>query len=111
MKVTYTHAEAVQKLRDLLVDQTGDSHAIVEILQDPPKLVDILLSKVGTSIPYDQKIAKIKALRTVSEDCKFGTMGLANAKYAIENWDRFIEFVKLHERFPSDGYWYTEGMK
>lgn len=46
--------------------------------------------------PADKKIAAIKALRGFVPG-----MGLAEAKWAIENWNRWITFVKGHDREPS----------
>ena len=49
--------------------------------------------------PPNQKISAIKAIRI----CVPG-MGLQDAKWAIENWSRWIGFVAIHERIPDIHY-------
>jgi hypothetical protein len=53
-----------------------------------------------------QKIMAIKALRQLSSDQKWSgnTMLLADAKWAVENYPRFIAFVREHDRLPLDDY-------
>jgi len=55
-----------------------------------------------------QKIAAIKALRTLSVDKKLygegGVMGLADAKWAIEHFSDFITFVEKNDRLPAPDY-------
>lgn len=48
----------------------------------------------------DNKIARIKALRQLFMDFYSGSLGLAEAKDTIENWNNFLEFVKQNNRWP-----------
>jgi hypothetical protein len=43
----------------------------------------------------EQKIPAIKALREINKG-----MSLFEAKYAIENWDKWIRFVAMEGRLP-----------
>lgn len=101
MKITLTQNEAVEMIRQSIQEKSGYSTVDVEIIPNAD-ISGILLNKIGYSIPADKKIEKIKTLRELSSDKNIsGTvMGLADAKYAIEHWDTFINFVKIHGRFP-----------
>lgn len=62
--------------------------------------------KAGGPDVSGNKIPRIKALREVARGIRGQdyVMGLADGKYAIENWDRFIAFIRLHGQLPSDGF-------
>lgn len=58
----------------------------------------------------NEKISAIKALREVfpcNEPNRSSTLGLAEAKWAVENWEKWIEFVKQNNRVPANGYCYN----
>ena len=58
-----------------------------------------------------QKIAAIKALRQLAVDNKWVevTIGLGDAKWAVENFNEFIAFIEQNHRLPKPGY--SEGLK
>jgi ribosomal protein L7/L12 len=56
-----------------------------------------------------QKIAAIKALRTFACEKNLCSLGLADAKWAIENFATFIAFVEKNDRLPAD--YYSNGLK
>ncbi len=66
------------------------------------------LESIETLFPdmaYSQKISAIKELRTRTG------IGLADAKYAVENWNKWFGFVKANDRLPEPGYLYTGILK
>lgn len=75
-------------------------------LTGPGKELADKLRAVLANIDYKvtQKIAAIKALREITSVLGFG-MGLADAKYAVENWDKFITHVEKTGVIPKDLYY------
>ena len=73
-----------------------------------PDMADIIEVEIRK---YDysglEKITAIKALRqmTVNNKQMGGIMQLAYARYAIEHFNEFIQFVRKYDRFPSTD-WY-----
>lgn len=67
-----------------------------------------IIRKTIEQFRYDahEKIAAIKALRQLVEDNKWhnSRMSLSDAKWTVEHFDAFINFVKTHGRLPIDGY-------
>jgi ribosomal protein L7/L12 len=68
-----------------------------------------LLQREITQFYYatTQKIQAIKHLRQLSIDQKWlngEIMGLADAKWAVENFPCFIDFVRKNNRLPQAGY-------
>ena len=58
-----------------------------------------------------QKIAAIKRLLELKRDSS-EYMPLANAKWAVENWEKFINFVRKENRLPNqDDIRYLEVQK
>lgn len=63
-----------------------------------------------------KKIEAIKNLRDVSGDIPDPIpgvpdhtkklIGLAHAKWAVENWDKWIGFVETHGRIPKNDVWF-----
>lgn len=54
-----------------------------------------------------QKIAALKHLRQLTIDHNWldgDNMGLADAKWAVENFSAFIAFVQKNDRLPLGGY-------
>jgi hypothetical protein len=67
---------------------------------------DILGSVTQFDYLGAQKIAAIKALRTKSAEYGY-ELGLADAKWTVENFDRFSTFLSNFNRFPEPGFSYT----
>src|ERR1035437_3654096 len=71
-------------------------------------MADIILAEIN-SLDYkgSQKIAAIKHLRELTIDRNWNTgnnMSLVDAKWAIENFSRFMDFVQKKDRLPEYGY-------
>jgi hypothetical protein len=107
MKLTLTKDE----LLVILAHKFGSEITDVSVINPPrpPKELPLfrrLINQLAMELQYpvtitvvcpaDKKIAAIKALRGFVPG-----MGLAEAKWAIENWNRWITFVKGHDREPS----------
>ena len=78
---------------------------IIEDAEKPTKnLVEILTNAVEKfRFTSDQKILAIKSLREAAQSTgRF--LGLADAKYAVDNWGEFIAFVRKYETIPSDDF-------
>lgn len=58
---------------------------------------------------YTQKIPAIKYLREIA-GCYF-PLRLADAKWAVENWTKWKEFIKANNRLPISGYAYSGQLK
>jgi hypothetical protein len=65
----------------------------------------------GLDYKFSQKIMAIKALRQLAVDEKWVevTIGLGDAKWAVENFNEFIAFIEKNNRLPKPGY--SEGLK
>jgi ribosomal protein L7/L12 len=66
---------------------------------------EVGLSATENGFPPDQKIPAIKALRTVTAGMNeaVGSYGLAEAKWIVENWPRFIKEYSRLGRLPRLG--------
>lgn len=96
MKLLLTRQELLKVLGEYLKADIID----VEIVEN---MSAMLVSEIQTlKFQTTEKIAAIKKLREIAlRDCRC-EMGLAEAKYAIENWDRFIQYVRIHNTIPVD---------
>lgn len=107
MKIELTDTQ----LKSILSDYF---HTPVEtvVIVNGDLIADTIMSAIGHYHPIDQKIAAIKVLRQMSTDNKWsnGTMGLGDAKFAIEHITEFIRFIRENNRFPLSGY-VENGMK
>ncbi len=68
----------------------------------------------GLDYTGSQKIAAIKAFRTVAAPFlanKGDVVGLADAKWAIENWEKLLKFVGDNARLPESGYGYSGDLR
>lgn len=111
MKIHATHEEICQMLsravgspvESFKVKKTGNSQLVNHCV------------KAVESVDYkgSGKIAAIKALRELFRDKVTGatSLGLAEAKYAVENWEKWLNFVKQNGRIPADGYLYNGELK
>jgi len=101
MKLSLTKKE----LLDVLTKHF--EHLVTEcvIVKGPTTISNYLESRMTEKFgkvrfPGERKIEAIKYLREILYDRLKDTHGLADSKWAIENWDRWIEFVKIHGRMP-----------
>lgn len=69
-------------------------HKMPEVPTELPLIATLKEAVKGLDYSVTQKIAAIKAVRAATG------LGLADSKWAIENWDRFIAFVKAAGRLP-----------
>lgn len=85
------------------------------IVQTLHRAVAPYLNKItGGELPWADKIGAIKALRfiTAYRPTIFSTYGgqsmnLADAKYAVENWAKFLAYVTRHRSLPTRGFAFT----
>jgi predicted RecB family endonuclease len=107
INVTLTKQELLEILTAHFGHTVEDATVIVE-----PTIAQIIRNAV-TQLDYkiSQKIAAIKALRQLAVDNKWteNVIGLGDAKWAIENFTAFIDFVEKNHRLPKPGY--SEGLK
>ena len=107
IKVTLTKPE----LLEILSSHFG--HTVIDADIETVPSIAKLIRDVVTQFAYQttQKIAAIKALRQLAMDNKWVevTTGFGDAKWAIENFTAFIDFVEKNHRLPKPGY--SEGLK
>lgn len=80
----------------------------VSIVSNPkpaldPKVVDMIDDINDMDYPYSQKIQAIKRFREVVP------CGLAEAKWAVENWSRVVSFIDKNKRVPKFEGIYGDG--
>jgi hypothetical protein len=90
-------------LKTKTADKAGD--IMTPILVKMAQLLNSALVCPNTQPPPSMKIAYIKALREaaspfVPTDRNSGIMGLAEAKWAVENWVQWTSFVRTNNRLP-----------
>jgi ribosomal protein L7/L12 len=98
MKMTLTMSEIVALVRTTWELPT-DCEVVIEGVGENPAALQLVSRLIAedcltpfSQIRHDKKIASIKLLRElVGNGC-----GLAHAKYAIEDWDRFLAYVRVH---------------
>ena len=76
------------------------------------RMADMIRKAIGgLDYKFSQKIMAIKALRQLATDEKWVevTIGLADAKWAVENFNDFIAFVEKNDRLPEP--YYSNGLK
>jgi len=66
----------------------------------------VLYNKLNSAMKKEistpnNKIASIKLLRTLVHHHTKNDVGLADAKWAVENWPKWIAFVKINNRIPT----------
>jgi hypothetical protein len=115
MKITLTYSELSALVRNVynLPDNTeleiseysGMDHPVSIRLMEALKQEGCFTPTNG--IRLDKKIAAIKLLRDLVVDDGVNTngqiCGLAQAKWAIEDWDKFILYVRRHGYPPMGG--------
>jgi hypothetical protein len=114
MKITLTTAEANKILVAYYANSLNiaQSTVDVEIIPDGNIIVKEIEAAVNGAGPDNgqYKIARIKALRTITNKYAItpnDLMGLADAKYAIENWQKYLSYILLHGKLPANGFAYT----
>jgi ribosomal protein L7/L12 len=100
MKITVTKSEL---LRILSAHFNQEITECTICKSTGPCKIEVLLAKelglphiTQSNISGANKIPAIKALRTVVAD----NLGLAEAKWAVENWEKWIGFVRSKDRVP-----------
>lgn len=53
----------------------------------------------------DWRVNKIPVIRAIRELCGGQALGLADAKWASENWATFIAFVRQNNHLPEPGFY------
>ncbi len=112
MKATYTYSEATEFIKSVLTERIGgNSFIVVELIPNANwdgQIANLLrqsdcLDGLG-NVRADRKIQSIKTLRQWTSDNQkelgFYPMGLADSKYCVENWDRFLKFLRANSRLP-----------
>ena len=105
MKITLKYNELLTLLsKSFGVTVTGFT------LEEP--LSETLIDVVSKCPNYqtNQKLLAIKTLREWTSKNTLDYIGLADAKWAIENWERFYSFVVEYDRLPVNGNWSYSGL-
>lgn len=99
MKLTITTAEAKQVLVNHYAGLLGVISLDIDIVPDGNETARKIETRVNAAGPdiLDNKIPRIKALRDVVNG-----YSLADAKYAVENWSKFLRHIKLTGNVPYD---------
>ena len=102
MTLTLTILEVETMLREKYNLPASVQIVIGNLKEDLAETIKNRLAKFPDQ--FTDKIARIKELRTLYSELYPTTMGLADAKYAIEHFDSFLEFVHRAQRFPKANY-------
>ena len=104
MKISVTKRE----LQSILSSHFRVNVTEVEMLDNSTELLALLKTKIGTSIAPSGKIRGIKDLIELSNQHAItfvvAPLGLAEAKYPIENWGNVLRFIELNGRYPRVDY-------
>jgi len=100
MKITVTKTQMLELLSRALNTEVTDFTVSKSKLAT--QFEDGMTKQMGQERPFPahRKLEAIKRIRTLSVEFLKGTMGLADSKWAIENWSRWITFVRTHGRVP-----------
>ena len=107
MKIEITKADLLKFLSKRMGMEVTDVVVVSGVT-----MADMIREAIGgLDYKFSQKIMAIKALRQLAVDNKWVevTIGLGDAKWAIENFTAFIDFVEKNHRLPKPGY--SEGLK
>jgi hypothetical protein len=99
MTITLTNSELLKILSNQL-GQDVTSYTIVDSGAELAEYLQAEVRKAGNPYYYDNKIRCIKALRAAIDEKLKASYMLVESKWAIENWDQFISFVKANGRIP-----------
>ena len=108
MTITITDAEAKAIVEAHFTSRLG-AGIVVNIVNGWDSIYNQIVEAVETVSAYE-KIARIKALRSVVENApelNGAKIGLADGKYAIENWESFKHFLRTHGRLPHQSAWWN----
>jgi ribosomal protein L7/L12 len=98
MKLTVTITkEEIKRLIQcrLAADMEVDDVIVIDTNEKYTEIKNAMVGEFGQPpFPAHRKIEAIKFIRSLTG------MGLADSKYAIENWDAWTTFVKDFNRFP-----------
>jgi hypothetical protein len=108
MKITLTQAEVDVILREKYNLSSNDKLEILHL--NYPEDIDAVILKIEKMrLGNDNKISCIKAFRDhfaimVSPDNIHHTVGLADAKGIIENWEAFKKYAMKYQKLPRNFY-------
>ena len=101
MKISLTKKE----LLSILTQHFGQDVSECVIVKGPSALSSYLERRMTEKFGKPRfepgrKIEAIKYLREIIHDQSKETLGLADAKWACENWNRWIVFIQTFKRMP-----------
>ena len=100
MKIRITREEIRQVLSGYFHTEVEDF--IIEAT-NPSTLGEVLRKQLVQPEAQSLRMVNCKALRNIAES--IGTpINLADVKWALENWIKWIEFVDVYNRLPISGY-------
>ncbi len=107
MKITLSRAEftdILSKHFGMLVEDFSIKKGGQSVLAK--NLTELIGSNYGLNNP--NKIQSIKNLREFYLNQTSKSMGLADAKGAIEQFPKYLDFVSKYNRFPKEGHGYAD---
>lgn len=110
MKITLSRAEftdILSKHFGMLVEDFSIKKGGQSVIAK--NLIELIGSNYGLYHP--NKIQSIKNIREYHLNSFGKTMSLADAKGAIEQFPKFLDFVSKYNRFPKEGYGYADNME
>jgi hypothetical protein len=113
MIITITNTEAQIILKDHFSSRLGRETTI--IIESGWDAIRTNIIKTVEAVNPSDKIGRIRAFRSSVEkvDELKNAPGLADSKYAIENWEDFKHFIYTHNRLPinagQSGLWSLNG--
>jgi hypothetical protein len=100
MKIRITREEIRQVLSGYFHTEVEDF--IIDATK-PSELGNLLRNRLVQPEAQSLRMVNCKALRKIAES--LGTpISLADVKWALENWIKWIEFVDVYNRLPVSGY-------
>lgn len=111
MKITLTEKEMLSLLTKAVGMKVTEYHICEPLAIRCRKAVEVWRYLA------DQKIIAIKELRNVfcgrknDFGIEFCELSLGRAKWAVENWGKWIAYVEEHDCLPHDGFYETVTVK
>ena len=100
MKIRITREEIRQVLGGYFHTEVEDF--IIDATK-PSELGTLLRNRLNQTESQSFQISNYKTLRNIAES--IGTpINLSDVKWALENWNKWIEFVDVYNRLPISGY-------
>jgi hypothetical protein len=86
----------------------GKINGFVILDPDPSPTGKIVRQAVVTPLDKTNFVGNIRSLRDTVKTIK-RYLTLAEARWAIENWEQWLQFIDRYNRLPSQGYGTGEG--